>query len=87
MALLMISLAERHPSWLVFSECSGVHGAADVPRREALSEIVGSSELSVVLWQLDRDTFNAIVKEAAQEQRKHYPALLAKVPLLEAMDA
>lgn len=40
-----------------------------------------------VLWQLDRDTFNHIVKEAAQKKRARYDAFLAKVPLLASMDA
>jgi len=39
------------------------------------------------LWQLDRDTFNAIVKEAAQKKRQRYDSFLAKVPLLASMDA
>lgn len=40
-----------------------------------------------VLWQLDRDTFNNIVKEAAQKKRLRYDTFLAKVPLLTSMDA
>merc|ERR1719262_1833862 len=40
-----------------------------------------------VLWQLDRETFNAIVKEAAQKKRQRYDNFLAKVPLLASMDA
>merc|ERR1719181_1703053 len=40
-----------------------------------------------VLWKLDRDTFNNIVKEAAQKKRQRYDAFLAKVPLLSKMDA
>merc|ERR1719230_1602365 len=40
-----------------------------------------------VLWQLDRDTFNNIVKEAAQKKRARYDTFLAKVPLLASMDA
>merc|ERR1712031_39756 len=40
-----------------------------------------------VLWQLDRDTFNHIVKEAAQKKRLRYDAFLQKVPLLASMDA
>jgi cAMP-dependent protein kinase regulator len=39
-----------------------------------------------VLWQLDRDTFNNIVKEAAQKKRERYNAFLAQVPLLASMD-
>lgn len=40
-----------------------------------------------VLWQLDRDTFNNIVKEAAQKKRERYDAFLQKVPLLAGMDS
>jgi len=39
-----------------------------------------------VCWQLDRDTFSNIVKEAAQKKRERYDAFLAKVPLLSGMD-
>lgn len=42
---------------------------------------------SCILWQLDRDTFNNIVKEAAQKKRQRYDTFLAKVPLLASMDA
>jgi cAMP-dependent protein kinase regulator len=47
---------------------------------------VESKENSVV-WQLDRDTFNNIVKEAAQKKRQRYDSFLSKVPLLSSMDA
>lgn len=40
-----------------------------------------------VLWQLDRDTFNNIVKEAAQKKRQRYDNFLSKVSLLTSMDA
>jgi len=40
-----------------------------------------------VMWQLDRDTFNNIVKEAAQKKRQRYDTFLGKVPLLASMDA
>jgi len=40
-----------------------------------------------VCWQLDRETFNHIVKESAQKKRNRYDAFLAKVPLLASMDA
>mmetsp|Transcript_87274 Transcript_87274/g.154639 ORF Transcript_87274/g.154639 Transcript_87274/m.154639 type:complete len:401 (-) Transcript_87274:133-1335(-) len=45
------------------------------------------SKETCVLWQLDRDTFNHIVKEAAQKKRQRYDTFLAKVPLLASMDA
>jgi cAMP-dependent protein kinase regulator len=47
---------------------------------------VDSKEQGVV-WQLDRDTFNHIVKEAAQKKRTRYDSFLAKVPILQSMDA
>mmetsp|Transcript_50436 Transcript_50436/g.107086 ORF Transcript_50436/g.107086 Transcript_50436/m.107086 type:complete len:406 (-) Transcript_50436:133-1350(-) len=46
---------------------------------------VQSKEPSVC-WQLDRDTFNNIVREAAQKKRERYDLFLAKVPLLQSMD-
>lgn len=46
---------------------------------------VKASEKSV-MWKLDRDTFNNIVKEAAQKKRQRYDTFLAKVPLLQSMD-
>jgi len=39
-----------------------------------------------VLWQLDRDTFNHIVKDAAEKKRVRYDTFLSKVPLLSNMD-
>jgi cAMP-dependent protein kinase regulator len=47
---------------------------------------VTSTEASVV-WSLDRETFNHIVKEGAQNKRNRYDAFLAKVPLLGSMDS
>jgi len=40
-----------------------------------------------VLWKLDRETFNAIVKDAASKKRQLYENFLKSVPLLESMDA
>lgn len=45
------------------------------------------SKTPSVCWQLDRDTFNNIVREAAQKKRERYDAFLSKVPLLSSMDA
>jgi len=39
-----------------------------------------------LLWKLDRDTFNHIVKEAANKKREHYEAFLNKVPILSTME-
>jgi len=38
------------------------------------------------LWQLDRETFNHIVKDAAAKKRERYDNFLSKVPLLQSMD-
>lgn len=40
-----------------------------------------------VVWQLDRDTFNNIVRDAAMKKREAYEAFLKSVPLLESMDS
>eukprot|EP00746_Dinoflagellata_sp_MGD_P162130 gnl/MRDRNA2_/MRDRNA2_89554_c0_seq1.p1 gnl/MRDRNA2_/MRDRNA2_89554_c0~~gnl/MRDRNA2_/MRDRNA2_89554_c0_seq1.p1 ORF type:complete len:405 (+),score=118.90 gnl/MRDRNA2_/MRDRNA2_89554_c0_seq1:85-1299(+) len=40
-----------------------------------------------ILWQLDRETFSHIVKDAASKKRERYDAFLKQVPLLSAMDA
>merc|ERR1719356_384555 len=45
------------------------------------------SRTESVCWELDRDTFNNIVKEGAQKKRERYDSFLAKVPLLSSMDA
>jgi len=39
------------------------------------------------VWKLDRETFNHIVKDAAQKKRETNEAILAKVPLLAKMTA
>jgi len=39
------------------------------------------------VWQLDRETFNHIVKEAAQKKRERHEAFLKSVSLLSSMDA
>jgi len=40
-----------------------------------------------VLWQLDRDTFNGCVKDAAAKKREKYEMFLSKVPLLQGIDS
>jgi cAMP-dependent protein kinase regulator len=40
-----------------------------------------------ICWQLDRQTFNAIVKETAQNKRARYDSFLSNVPLLSSMDS
>jgi len=39
-----------------------------------------------VVWQLDRDTFNNIVRDAAMKKREAHEAFLKSVPLLESME-
>jgi cAMP-dependent protein kinase regulator len=39
-----------------------------------------------LLWKLDRDTFNHIVKDAAQKRREKYEDFLNKVPIFETME-
>jgi cAMP-dependent protein kinase regulator len=41
----------------------------------------------VICWQLDRDTFNNVVKEAAAKRRERYDAFLKSVTLLASIDA
>merc|ERR1719171_1775264 len=43
--------------------------------------------MKCILWQLDRETFNHIVKDAAVKKREKYEAFLKSVPLLSSMDA
>lgn len=39
-----------------------------------------------LLWMLDRNTFNNIVKEASQKKREKYEKFLSTVPILQSMD-
>jgi cAMP-dependent protein kinase regulator len=39
-----------------------------------------------VLWRLDRETFNHIVRDAAQKRRERYEAFLKKVPVLDTLE-
>lgn len=45
------------------------------------------TRVKCVLWQLDRETFSHIVKDAASKKRERYEAFLQQVPLLSSMDA
>lgn len=40
-----------------------------------------------LLWGLDRNTFNHIVKDSAMRNRQMYEEFLKKVPLLSSMDS
>lgn len=44
------------------------------------------AKTACALWQLDRNTFNHIVKDAAQNKRDRYEDFLASVPILQSMD-
>lgn len=46
--------------------------------------IIASEEC--LLWKLDRETFNHIVKEAANRKRTRYEQFLTKVPILSTME-
>jgi len=48
---------------------------------------VVAADDTVVLWQLDRETFNHIVRDAAQKRRDRYEEFLKQVPILETMEA
>merc|ERR1719327_201286 len=39
-----------------------------------------------ILWQLDRESFNHIVKDAVSRRRKQYEDFLQKVPVLQSLD-
>ena len=39
-----------------------------------------------MLWKLDRDTFNHIVKDAANKKRAKYEKFLATAPILSTME-
>lgn len=48
---------------------------------------VVAADDKVVLWQLDRETFNAIVRDATQKRREKYEEFLKNVPILATMEA
>jgi len=58
----------------IFGELSVLYGEL----REASFE----AQTKAICWRLDRDTFNAIVKQASMKKRQRYEAFLSKVPLL-----
>lgn len=45
-----------------------------------------TSNTASTLWQLDRNTFNHIVKDAAQNKRDRYEDFLSSVPILQSID-
>lgn len=44
------------------------------------------AKTNAVLWELDRETFNNIVKDSAIKKRERYEDFLAKVEILKGMD-
>jgi cAMP-dependent protein kinase regulator len=46
-----------------------------------------TAKTDCVLFRLDRETFNNIIKDAAIEKRERFEAFLKKVPVLKRMDA
>lgn len=53
----------------------------NVPRAASITALE-----DCVLYKLDRDTFNNIVKDAAMRRREMYEEFLKKVPLLKDLD-
>jgi cAMP-dependent protein kinase regulator len=46
-----------------------------------------TSKTDYVIWKLDRDTFNNIVKDAAAKKREKYDNFLCQVEILSTLDA
>jgi cAMP-dependent protein kinase regulator len=53
----------------------------NVPRAASITAVEDSK-----LWELDRETFNHIVKNAAIQQREHFEEVLSKIEILKGMD-
>jgi cAMP-dependent protein kinase regulator len=45
-----------------------------------------AAETESILWKLDRDTFNNIVKDAASKKRERYDDFLQSINILKTMD-
>ena len=45
-----------------------------------------TADTDALLWVLDRETFNHIVKDASRNRREKYESFLAKVRILESME-
>jgi cAMP-dependent protein kinase regulator len=45
-----------------------------------------SANQACVLWRLDRETFNNIVKDAASRKREKYELFLSMVPIFSTME-
>lgn len=45
-----------------------------------------TAENECLLWSLDRETFNNIVRDASRKRRERYESFLAKVKILESME-
>lgn len=46
-----------------------------------------TADTEALLWVLDRETFNHIVKDASRNRREKYESFLARVKILESMEA
>lgn len=46
-----------------------------------------TADTDALLWVLDRETFNHIVKDASRNRREKYESFLARVKILESMEA
>ena len=69
---------KKYNSGDVFGELALLYNAPRAATIKADSESL--------LWVLDRNTFNNIVKEASQKKRAKYEAFLQTVPILSNMD-
>jgi cAMP-dependent protein kinase regulator len=69
---------KKYNSGDVFGELALLYNA---PRAATIK-----ADTESLLWVLDRNTFNNIVKEASQKKRAKYEAFLQTVPILSNMD-
>jgi cAMP-dependent protein kinase regulator len=63
---------------MVFGELALLYNA---PRAATIE-----SKEDCIIWKLDRNTFNHIVKDAAMDKREKYEEFLEKVPLFSTME-
>ena len=72
------TLLKRYVVGEAFGELALLYNA---PRAATITAIE-----ECVLWQLDRDTFNHIVKDSAVRRREKYEAFLEKVQIFSTME-
>lgn len=70
---------KTYESGQVFGELALLYNA---PRAATIT-----AKTAVVLWELDRTTFNNIVKEAAMKKRDKYEEFLLSVPILQSVNS